>query len=153
VRVHQTHLGVCNIEAPRTGLECKFSLRMTTALALAGEDTSDERLFTDATARRADLVALRDKVTLDPTQSGRGCVVETTLKDGRTLSRTGDVSQPLRDLELQQQKLERKFHNLAGPILGAARAERVVAFCRAFEAQPEVGALIALCAGAPPLTA
>ena len=33
VKVPAGHLGVCNIQAPATGLECKFSLRMTTALA------------------------------------------------------------------------------------------------------------------------
>ena len=98
VKVPSGHLGVCNIQAPSTGLECKFSLRMTTALALAGEDTFQEALFSDATARRPDLVALRDKVTVDPTQVGRGCVVTVRLKDGRTLERTGDVSQPLREI-------------------------------------------------------
>ena len=70
VRVPGGHLGVCNIQAPATGLECKFSLRMTTALALAGEDTFQEALFSDATAQRPDLVALRDRVSIDPTQVG-----------------------------------------------------------------------------------
>ncbi|HWF00801.1 MAG TPA: MmgE/PrpD family protein, partial [Caulobacteraceae bacterium] len=75
VKVPAGHLGVCNIQAPATGLECKFSLRMTTALALSGEDTFQEGLFSDATARRPDLVSLREKVSIDPSQTGRGCVV------------------------------------------------------------------------------
>ena len=58
MKVPPGHLGVCNIQAPATGLECKFSLRMTTALALSGEDTFNEGLFTDATARRSDLVGV-----------------------------------------------------------------------------------------------
>ena len=55
-----------------------------------------------ALAHRPDLVAVRDKVSIDPTQVGRGCVVTVRLQDRRTVSRTGDVSQPLRDLAAQQ---------------------------------------------------
>ena len=143
VRVPSGHLGVCNIQAPATGLECKFSLRMTMALALSGEDTFQEALFSDATARRPDLVALREKVAIDPTQVGRGCSVTVRLKDGRTLSRTGDVSQPLRDLPLQQEKLERKFRHLTGPALGAT-ADEVIGLVRGLERLPNLDGLIAL---------
>jgi 2-methylcitrate dehydratase PrpD len=144
VRVPAGHLGVCNIQDPRTGLECKFSLRMTTALALSGEDTFEEALFSDATAQRPDLVALRERVEIDPTQVGRGCVVTVRLKDGRELSRTGDVSQPLRDLDAQQAKLERKFRHLATGALGPARAEEVIGLVRTLEAQPDLGRLVTL---------
>jgi 2-methylcitrate dehydratase PrpD len=145
VKVPAGHLGVCNIQAPATGLECKFSLRMTTALALAGEDTFQEALFSDATARRPDLVALREKVIIDPTQTGRGCVVSVRTSDGRTLSRTGDVSQPLRDLAAQQAKLERKFRHLATPALREAGAAEVIELCRTLDHQPDLTRLIALC--------
>jgi 2-methylcitrate dehydratase PrpD len=145
VKVPAGHLGVCNIQAPATGLECKFSLRMTTALALAGEDTFQDSLFSDATAKRADLVALRDKVEIDPTQQGRGCVVTVRLKDGRSVARTGDVSQPLRDLALQQEKLERKFRHLATPALGAAGVDEALSLVRGLEAQPSLEPLLRLC--------
>jgi 2-methylcitrate dehydratase PrpD len=147
VKVPAGHLGVCNIQAPATGLECKFSLRMTTALALSGEDTFQEQLFSDATARRPDLVALRERVTIDPTQTGRGCVVTVRLKDGREHSRTGDVSQPLRDLDAQQAKLERKFRHLATPALGEAGVEETIVVVRTLEAQPNLGRLTELLRG------
>ncbi len=143
VKVPAGHLGVCNIQEPATGLECKFSLRMTTALALAGEDTFQESLFSDATAQRPDLVALRERVTIDPTQVGRGCVVTVRLKDGRTVSRTGDVSQPLRDLARQQEKLERKFRHLTMAALGG-QADAVIGLCRDLDRLPDLGGLIAL---------
>lgn len=142
VKVPAGHLGVCNIQDPKSGLECKFSLRMTTALALSGEDTFQEALFSDATARRPDLVALRERVTIDPTQVGRGCTVTVQLKDGRTLSRTGDVSQPLRDLAAQQGKLERKFRHLASPALGHAGAAEVTELCGALDRLPDLTRLI-----------
>jgi 2-methylcitrate dehydratase PrpD len=145
VKVPSGHLGVCNIQAPATGLECKFSLRMTTALALSGEDTFQEALFSDATANRPDLVALRERVTIDPTQVGRGCVVTVRTTDGRTLARTGDVSQPLRDLEAQQAKLERKFRHLAGPALTEARADEVIGLCGRLETLPSLAPLIEAC--------
>ena len=147
VKVPAGHLGVCNIEAPATGLECKFSLRMTTALALAGEDTFQEALFCDATARRPDLAALRDKVRVDPTQSGRGCVVSLRTRDGRTLARTGDVSQPMRDLPAQQEKLERKFRHLATAALGADGAAEVIGLCRDLGRLANLDRLLELCRG------
>lgn len=148
VKVPQGHLGVCNIQDPQTGLECKFSLRMTTALALSGEDTFQDGLFTDETARRPDLVALRERVHIDPTQVGRGCIVAVRLKDGRTLSRTGDVSQPMRDLDAQQAKIERKFRHLAVPAIGEGGTERAIAILGDLERQPDVRTLMGLCAGA-----
>jgi 2-methylcitrate dehydratase PrpD len=147
VRTPAGHLGVCNIQAPATGLECKFSLRMTTALALAGEDTFQEALFSDATARRPDLVALRERVTIDPTQTGRGCVVTVRTRDGRTLSRTGDVSQPLRDLAAQQAKLERKFRHLATPALGEGGATEAISIVRTLDSQPNLRRLAELARG------
>ena len=147
VKVPAGHLGVCNIASPATGLECKFSLRMTTALALSGEDTFQEQLFSDATARRPDLVALRERVTIDPSQTGRGCVVTVRLKDGRELARTGDVSQPLRDLATQQAKLERKFRHLATPALGEAGVEEAITLCRTLETQSDLGRLSDLLRG------
>ena len=116
---------------------------MTTALALSGEDTFQEALFSDATAHRPGLVALRDKVSIDPTQVGRGCVVTVRLQDGRTLSRTGDVSQPLRDLAVQQDKLERKFRHLTASVLGS-KADEVIGMCQELEALPDVRGLISL---------
>ena len=148
VKVPSGHLGVCNIQAPTSGLECKFSLRMTTALALAGEDTFQERLFCDETARRPDLVALRNRVSIDPTQVGRGSVVTVRLKDGRVVSRQGDVSQPNRDLVAQQDRLERKFRLLTASALGAERAAAVIDICRHMELQPDLKRLATLCRGA-----
>ena len=148
VKVPAGHLGVCNIQAPTSGLECKFSLRMTTALALAGEDTFQDTLFCDETARRPDLIALRDRVSIDPTQVGRGSVVTLTLRDGRVVSRLGDVSQPNRDLVAQQDRLERKFRHLTSRALGGERADAVIDLCRHLESQPNLKRLAALCRGA-----
>jgi hypothetical protein len=75
-------------------------------------------------------------------------VVTVRLKDGRELSRTGDVSQPLRDLAAQQAKLERKFRHLATPALGKAGCEQAIALTRTLEQQADLTALIAICRAA-----
>lgn len=145
VRVREVHLGVCNIAAPRTGLECKFSLRMTCALALVGEDTFDERLYCDATAARSDLVDLGRRIAVEPNAAAAGSTVEVRLKDGRHLSRTVDVAIPARDLAAQQEKLERKFRHLTRAALGPAAADEVIEICRTLENQPDLGRLLTLC--------
>ncbi len=142
LRVQSVHLGVCNIEAPRTGLECKFSLRMTCAMALAGDDTFDEALFSDAAARRPDLVALRQRVTVEPTARGPGSTVHVRLKDGHELSSTVDVAIPERDLPVQQARLERKFRKLARHALEPEGAERLIDICRGLESEPNLDRLM-----------
>jgi 2-methylcitrate dehydratase PrpD len=145
VRVHPTHMGVCNIQDPRTGLECKFSLRMTTALALAGEDTFQDGLFSDETALRPDLVRLRDRVSVEATAEGQGSTVEVALKDGRRLSRTVNVAIPMRDLDAQQARVERKFMHLAERVVGRARADEIASACRDLDQFPSIGRLLEIC--------
>ena len=147
VRVHVNpgHMGVCNIAEPRTGLECKFSLCMTVALALAGEDTFQEALFSDQTASRGDLVALRRRVSVTPDAAGPGSTVEVELKDGQVLADTVDVAKPVRDLAFQQAQIERKFRHLAEPAVGAATASEIIDICRNLETRPNVFRLMQLC--------
>src|SRR6266849_2069867 len=59
VTVAPSLLGVCNIADPRTGLEGKFSLRATTALALLGEDTGAVATYSDAKMSAPSVVRLR----------------------------------------------------------------------------------------------
>jgi 2-methylcitrate dehydratase PrpD len=145
VQVESMHMGVCNIEAPATGLECKFSLRMTAALALSGEDTFDDRLFSDQTAVRADLVALCRVVAVTPTAGGPAAIVTVTLADGRELSRTADVGIPVRDLGAQQAKLERKFRHLVRDVLEDRAASAVVEICRDLDREPNLRRLMQAC--------
>ncbi|MCW2720479.1 MmgE/PrpD family protein [Pseudonocardia sp.] len=127
------HLGVCAIPQPRTGLEGKFSLRFTTALALYSGAT-DESRFTDAAARDPELVALRDTVRVHTSgdighYAGR---VTVRTRDGRTLQAEGDVSTPRwqHSPDEQAPALQRKFDGLVSPVLGpdaTARLRRLLA--------------------------
>jgi 2-methylcitrate dehydratase PrpD len=124
VRVARSLLKVCNIQSPTSGLEGKFSLRATTAMALRGEDTSDLGTFSDARVVDPDLVALRDRirvVTIDKTPQTRARVIVTAR--GRQFEAESDSGQPASDLDLQRERLARKFQALTSPILGRSGAE------------------------------
>src|SRR5580704_16841037 len=56
---------VCNIPAPTDGLEAKFSLRQTVAMALSGVDTASLAAYSATTATDPELVRLREKLVLD----------------------------------------------------------------------------------------
>ena len=62
VRAEESSDRICNILAPVTGLEAKFSLRLTTAMGLAGVDTSRLSSYSREVAADSVLVGLRDKV-------------------------------------------------------------------------------------------
>src|SRR3954469_16381218 len=56
---------VCNIENPTSGLEAKFSLRQTVAMALTGVDTANLDSFNDAVTQDPRIRTLREKVDID----------------------------------------------------------------------------------------
>jgi 2-methylcitrate dehydratase PrpD len=123
VRVASPLLDVCNIEEPRTGLEGKFSLRATTALALLGEDTADLATYSEAKMAEPRLVALRDRVRVIPTE-GIG-VMQARVRveqSGQHGEAEADAGVPAADLDAQGARLKRKFLALAAPVLGAGRA-------------------------------
>lgn len=118
------HLDVCGISEPSTGLEGKFSLRGTVAMTLLGDDTADPASFTDERIRSPELVALRDRITVQPTSEmfGTATRIELRTTDGRVLAETADVGTPATDLERQWERLSAKFVRLASPVLGEDRA-------------------------------
>jgi 2-methylcitrate dehydratase PrpD len=137
---------ICNIAEPRTGLETKFSLRFTTALALAGEDTSAAEVFSDANAVRADLVALRDRVRIGFATDSPLLLTEVTVETatGQRLTHRHDASVPSDDLNDQHARLTAKFRNLAGSRLDPSRQQAILKVIDELEHQTEVSNLTAL---------
>jgi 2-methylcitrate dehydratase PrpD len=134
VRVDSGHLKVCNIQEPTTGLEAKFSLRLTVAMAVNDYDTASIRAFDDTLTRDPAIVRFRDKVRVVPHEAHRPeTVVIIRTADGQTFDAAVNVAIPMRDLDAQWDKLTRKFLALAGPVLGADGASRVADTCRRLE--------------------
>ncbi len=140
---------VCNIPSPIDGLESKFSLRQTVAMALAGIDTASLGAYSAATATDPALVALRQKVALD-FQEGwpqAAAEIEVTLGDGQVLRGSHDAGIPAADIAAQGERLAAKFDALAAPVLGAARARELRAAIEGLDTLADTGALARLAAG------
>ena len=138
------NLKVCNIQEPETGLEVKFSLRHTAALALMGMDTADIETYSDANAIDPAFVALRRKVTVDGKgEVGTFATARVTLRDGRTLERGFDVGIPAEDVAAQGDKIDAKYRSLAVPLLGAAKAEALLTDLHNLENLNDTGRLLA----------
>ena len=128
IRVHTRITKMCDIPAPTDGLDIKFSLRMTMALALSGEPTSALNVCSKEHAARPDLVALRDKVAsvVDDSYGYRGAGVTVHLSDGTVIHENFVVAVPESDLSVQEAKLVEKFRSLSIPVIGEAAAQTAV---------------------------
>ena len=138
---------VCNIAAPRTGLEAKFSLRLTTAMALAGVDTSGLANFSEATAADPVLITLRDKVELEfrPHTGPTKATLTLELTDGTRVTARHDSGVPAADVADQDRRLEAKFSSLVEPILGRGRAADLLGAVNRLDVLPNLHGLMALC--------
>jgi 2-methylcitrate dehydratase PrpD len=130
LRVHPLVLELTGKKTPQTGLEGKFSVYFAAALAIA-KGAAGEKEFSDALVRDPAIVALRDRVTtvVDRSIGEEQVRVVVTLKDGRRLEKyiehvTGSVKNPMTDAAL-----EAKFLDLAGGVLPAAQARKVLDLC------------------------
>ena len=140
---------ICNIPAPKTGLEAKFSLRLATAMGLAGVDTSRLSTYSEEVAADPTLVAIRDRVELDFRTGipNTFAEIELTLNDGSKVTARHDAGIPAADTADQGRRLEEKFASLVEPILGGNSANALIAEIGKLEAQPDVRGIMALCAG------
>jgi len=127
VRVERIADGICNIAAPRTGLEAKFSLRFTTALALAGGDTAALASYSEAMLADPMIAALMPRVSVDLVDGWPAMRTEVAidLRTGRCLEGAFDCGEPESDLAAQDARLAAKFTALCEPVLGRARAREL----------------------------
>ena len=97
ITTHPRWLKVCNLERPTTGLEAKFSFRLTAAMALAGYDTGALSTYTDALCAEPRLVGLRDimRVETDTALADTAARVSVTLRNNETLHGEFDLDRPM----------------------------------------------------------
>jgi len=139
---------ICNIPAPRTGLEAKFSLRLTTAMALAGINTGGLESYSEQTAADPTLIALRDKVEFDFRSGVSNTLadMELVLTDGRTISTSYDSGVPASDIDEQGRRIDEKFTSLAEPMLGRAKADELLGEIGKLEQLPDLRGMMRHCA-------
>ena len=108
-------LAVCDIKRPRTGLEVKFSYNWLAGMTLRGDNTGDDRLFTDTIAGEAELgrFAERISVTGDDQLTDLQARGEISLTDGRAIPVWFDLADPFAP-EVLAEKLQRKSSTIIG---------------------------------------
>jgi 2-methylcitrate dehydratase PrpD len=142
LRVHPLVLELTGKKEPQDGLQGKFSVYHGFAAGLvfgrAGEGEYD-----DAIVRRDDVVELRRKVVATPDEKVREEAADVTvlLRDGRkehvfVEHAIGSLERPMTDKDL-----EGKFHSLADPVIGKAKAASLIDSCWKLGSAPNVRAI------------
>jgi 2-methylcitrate dehydratase PrpD len=137
---------VCNIPAPVDGLQSKFSLRQTVAMALSGVDTASLDVYSVANARDAGLIRLRERVTLDWQDNWPQTLSELELElvDGRRIAARHDAGIPAADIAEQGERLAGKFDALVEPVLGAPRTRELREVISGLDNVTDIGSLARL---------
>lgn len=146
LKVHSLVLELTGKKEPKDGLQGKFSVYHGVAVGLIHGRAGEEE-FADAVVTDPQVVALRNKVQASVDDAIDEAAVEMTavLKDGsrvrvRVDHAIGSLENPLTDA-----MLEAKFHALAVPVLGAAKARDITAACWSLASMPDVRTLTVLC--------
>lgn len=147
IGVRDSLLKMCNIQEPVTGLEGKFSLRMTAAMALQGENTGVIANYNENTMKAPELVQSRDRITV---VENNDCGifeadVVVSMKDGTVFRERGNVETPAADLDWQWNRLVQKFEDMAGPVIGPAKADQIIAAVKNVADADSLHGLVDLC--------
>jgi 2-methylcitrate dehydratase PrpD len=134
LRVHPLALKLTGIRSPRSGLESKWSIYHSAAVAL-GDGAAGEAQYTDARVREPGIGRIRERVVAeaDPGLREDEAHLVVSLHDGRRLElhvehALGSMHNPMSD-----RHLERKFQDLTAGTLPASQADALLAQCWAVE--------------------
>lgn len=130
LRVHPLVLELTGKKAPEVGLEGKFSVYHSCAVAIIF-GAAGEGQYSDEAVRDPGVIALRDRVTatVDRAMHEDQVHVSIKLKNGKTLEKyiehaVGSLDRPMSDADL-----EAKFRGLAEGILAKAETDRLIRLC------------------------
>ena len=130
LKVHPLVLELTGKKAPRVGLEGKFSVYHSCAVAII-HGAAGEAQYSDEVVRDPGVIALRDRVTatVDRAMHEDQVQVSIKLKSGKTLERyvehtVGSLDRPMSDADL-----EAKFRGLAQGILSKSETDKLIRLC------------------------
>jgi len=130
LKVHPLVLELTGRKTPQTGLEGKFSVYHSSAVAIVHGAAGEEQ-YSDAVVRDARIVSLRDRVTatVDRAIHEDQVHVAIKLKDGRSLEKyiehvVGSLGKPMSVADL-----EAKFRGLAEGILARSETDKLIGLC------------------------
>ena len=121
--MHPRWLRVCNIARPETGLQAKFSYRLTAAMALSGWNTAALESFSDAACRNPILSRLAGKIEVRTRPGLPETAAEVTVRTpGRTVSEYHDLDAPM-SMARRASRLAAKAQSLLGAEAAGALSE------------------------------
>jgi 2-methylcitrate dehydratase PrpD len=130
LKVHPLVLELTGKKTPRTGLEGKFSVYHSCAVAII-HGAAGEAQYSDETVRDPRVVALRDRVAATAEKGVHEDQVHVAikLKSGKVLERfvehaVGSLDRPMSDSDL-----EAKFRGLAEGILSKPETDKLIRLC------------------------
>jgi len=129
-KVHPLVLELTGKKTPQVGLEGKFSVYHSAAVAII-HGAGGEAEYSDACVRDPRVIALRDRISavVDPALHEDQTRVTIRLKNGKTLEKNvehaiGSLDRPMSDADL-----EAKFRGLVKDILPRAQCDRLIRLC------------------------
>jgi 2-methylcitrate dehydratase PrpD len=146
LRVNPLVISITGVEAPATGLQSKFSVYHSAAVALI-DGAARIPQYTDERASDPAVTALRRKVKTTIDESLRNDQAEAVISVGGVRHRafiehaTGTADNPMEDA-----MLEAKFIANAEPVIGRERAQQVRDLVWSLDRLSDVRELIQLCA-------
>jgi 2-methylcitrate dehydratase PrpD len=130
LKVHPLVLELTGKKTPQTGLEGKFSVYHSSAVAVIHGAAGEEE-YSDAVVRDRKVIALRDKVvaTVDKAMHEDQVHVTIKLKNGKSLEKyvehaVGSLGRPMSDTDL-----EAKFRALCAGILSKDEVGNLIKLC------------------------
>ena len=150
LRVNPLAVRITGIAEPQTGLQSKFSIGHSAAVAFTDRAAGIAQ-YSDERAKDPQVIALRSRVTVTPDEAlrkdeARGTVVATLGQrfDTHVAHATGTVDNPMSDTAI-----EAKFYANAGPVVGAEGAKQIAAEVWRLDRLGDIASLISLAAGRP----
>lgn len=145
LKVHPLVLELTGKRTPKVGLEGKFSVFHSAAVAII-DGRAGENQYSDAAVLDSQTIRLRDSVnaTVDPTIAADSVHITVLLKDGRTLEKFIEHAIGSKDSPMDNDQLTIKFMDLVTPTLGAERAEQLLEACWSLPSAGDLSALLAL---------
>ena len=140
LKVHPLVLELTGKKTPQVGLEGKFSVYHSAAVAIIhGEGGED--VYSDACVRDPEVTTLRDKVSAEVDKSVHedAAHIAIRLKDGRVLTKhvehaIGSLARPMSDADL-----EAKFRKFAKGILSPGETDALLKLCWSLDKLKDAG--------------
>lgn len=145
LKVHPLVIELTGKKTPRIGLEGKFSIYHSVAVAII-EGAAGERQYSDRAVLDPAVIALRERVSavVDPAVKPEQVDMTITLKDGRTLHKFIEHAIGSLEVPMSDQQLEAKFLDLAKGILSDSGARQLIETCWGVEKLAQAGQIARL---------